>query len=227
MLAHLIDRLRLAEIPEQIIVCTSTVAQDDRLCELAAAEGVECFRGDPDDVLARMLAAADAFAVDTIVSCTADNPFVDPVYIDKLVRFHHRHGNDFSRSEGLPFGTFAYGLKREAIRRACQIKAEKDTEVWGGYFTSTGLFTCGVLTVDDPAVHWPDLRLTVDTPEDFSLAVELFKRLSGREQIFSLQEIVRLCRANPELPLLNSAISQQPGKPIRLKNDDVDLAKKP
>lgn len=92
MLSHMIERLRLADRPEQIIICTSTVAQDDRLCELAEEEGVKHFRGDPDDVLQRMLDAADNFQVDTIVNCTADNPFVDPIYIDKLVDFHLSEG---------------------------------------------------------------------------------------------------------------------------------------
>lgn len=217
MLSHMIERLRLANRPEQIIICTSTVAQDDRLCELAEGEGIECFRGDPDDVLRRMLDAANHFQVDTIVSCTADNPFVDPVYIDKLVDFHLSEGNDFSMSEGLPFGTFAYVLKREAVEQACSIKDTVDTEVWGGYFTGTGLFKCGTLTVTDLAIKFPELRLTVDTQEDFTLITEVFKRLFVPGKVFTLKEIVLLCKKNLDLMKINNEVQQQPGAPIKIK----------
>ncbi|TLS66738.1 hypothetical protein FEF65_09465 [Mariprofundus erugo] len=217
MLHYMVERLRLAQRPSEIVICTSTIGQDDRLCEFAQAEGIRCFRGDPDDVLFRMLSAAEAFDVDTIVSCTADNPFVDPVYIDKLVDFHLAGDFDFSRIEGLPFGTFSYALKRDAIKKACEIKDEVDTEVWGGYFTQTGLFKCGVLEVVDSNVKWPELRLTVDTQEDFDMISEIFAKLYNSNSTFSLEEIVQLCRDNPELVALNSSVKQKVSLPIKLK----------
>ena len=64
------------------------------------------FLGEPDDVLLRLLNAASQFRVDTIINCTADNPFVDPEYIDKLIEYHENNNNDFSKIEGLPFGVF-------------------------------------------------------------------------------------------------------------------------
>ena len=88
MISHLLDRLKLANRPDEIIICTSGVAQDDPLEEVAQREDVLCFRGHPEDVLLRLTEAAGKYGVDLVVSCTADNPFVDPIYIDKLVDFH-------------------------------------------------------------------------------------------------------------------------------------------
>ena len=217
MLSHMIDRLRLAKTPEKIIICTSPVEQDDRLYDFAMQNGLECFRGDPDDVLFRMLSAADKYDIDTIISCTADNPFVDPEYIDRLVDFHVQQDNDFTRSEGLPFGTFAYALKREAVRKACEIKDAVDTEVWGGYFTETNLFKCGVLQVTDDAVRAPELRLTVDTQEDFDLVTEIFKRLTKPSRLFTLAEIISLCKENPNLVKINNHVMQKKAPQIKLK----------
>jgi spore coat polysaccharide biosynthesis protein SpsF len=217
MLGHLIDRLRLAKAPGLIAVCTSTIAEDDPLAEFAAEIGAECYRGDPDDVLARLTEAARSFGLDVVVSCTADNPFVDPVWADKLVAYHTANDLDFTRIVGLPFGTFSYAISAAAMVEACRIKDEVDTEVWGGYLTETGRFRCGALEVDDPLVRWPELRLTVDTPEDFALAERIFEALQRPGEIFSLEEIVALCRHRPELWALNAAVRQKPGKPIRLK----------
>ncbi|MFC2081654.1 cytidylyltransferase domain-containing protein [Candidatus Bipolaricaulota bacterium] len=217
MLEHLVERLRKAERPDSIILCTSPVAEDDPLAEWAERLDIGLYRGDPDDVLLRLTRAAQEFGADIVVSCTADNPFVDPEYIDCLVDFHLSGGYDYSRSEGLPFGTFSYGLTRHAMERACKIKAAKDTEVWGGYFTETGEFACGILRITDPAVAWPELRLTVDTPEDFELVTRIFEELSSDGGIFSLREIVGLCRRRPDLLRINQHVVQRAPEPIVLK----------
>jgi spore coat polysaccharide biosynthesis protein SpsF len=217
MISHLIDRLRLATRPERIVLCTSTLGGDDPLVDIARAEEIDCFRGHAEDVLYRLAGAASHFEADTIVSCTADNPFVDPEYIDRLVDFHHANGHDYSMSEGLPFGTFAYAVSRQAMIRACEIKDETDTEVWGGYFRDTNRFKWGVLAVDDPSVRWPELRLTVDTPEDFELAVRIFDELYEPGRIFPLQAIVSLCRRRPDLVAINSHILQKPARPLKRK----------
>lgn len=217
MLGHMLDRLKLAESPAEIIIITSPFEQDDPLVEFAVQEGVKYFRGDPDDVLLRMKTAAEEFGVDTVISCTADNPFVDPVYIDRLVAFHGRQKHDFTNTEGLPWGVFSYAISYPALEKACEIKAERDTEVWGGYFTQTGLFNWGTMKITDPAVRWPELRLTVDTPEDFDLVERIFAELSQPGQIFLLAEIVALCRRRKELVLINSTVEQKAGIPIKLK----------
>jgi len=216
MIAHMVERLRLARGPERIILCTSPVAQDDPLAEFAAAEGIACFRGDPDDVLQRLTDAAQRYGVDTVVNCTADNPFVDPVYLDRLVDFLHAYDYDYADTDGLAWGLFGWAMTREAMLRACRIKAERDTEVWGPYFTETGLFSWGTLVVDDPRIRWPDLRLTVDTPEDFELVTRIFDELYVPGEVFPLEAIMDLCRTRPDLVAINAAVRQKKPIPIRV-----------
>lgn len=219
MICHMLDRLKLAQRPSDIVICTSPLAQDDPLVEIAQQENVQYFRGYPNDVLLRLTNAAAQFAVDTVISCTADNPFVDPEYIDRLVDFHLEHGYDYSKSEGLSFGTFAYALSYPAMVRACEIKAEPDTEVWGGYFTETGMFSWGVMQVDDPSVRWPELRLTVDTPEDFELVTRIFDELYEPGKVFPLSAIIDLCRHRPDLVAINAHIQQKSARSIKVKSE--------
>ena len=222
MIIHMLNRLKLAHCPQEIIICTSTLSQDDPLEEIAQMEGVKCFRGHPDDVLLRLTNAAKENNVDLVINCTADNPFVDPEYMDYLVKYHVENGNDFSKIEGLPWGTFSYLLNPSAMEKACNIKDENDTEVWHGYFMDTGLFKWGKLLVKDPEVHWPELRLTVDTPEDFLLITRIFDELYDGENVFPLRDIVSLCRRKPELSEINSTIKQKPGIPIKVKTSSKD-----
>lgn len=216
MIVHMLDRLKLSRRPTEIIICTSALAQDDPLIDIAREEGVQYYRGHPEDVLLRLTNAAEEFGVDTVISCTADNPFVDPEYIDRLIDFHLEHGYDCSKIDGLPFGAFAYALSYRAMVRVCEIKAETDTEVWGDYFTEAGQFSWGVMQVNDPSVRWPELRLTVDTPQDFELVTRIFDELYKPGQVFSLAEIVALCRRRPDLVAINAGVKQKPGRKIRV-----------
>ena len=220
MICHMIDRLKLAQRPEKIILCTSTIEQDEPLVDIASQESIEWFRGEPEDVLVRLTDAAEEFEVDTILNCTADNPFVDPEYIDQTMDYYDAGGYDFTRTEGLPLGTAGYVVSRTAMKRACDLKAETNTEIWGPLFTDTGQFRCGFFKVADPAVHWPALRLTVDTPEDFMLVTQIFHELYQPERIFPLSEIVELCRRRPDLVAINSGVQQRAGFAFKLKSND-------
>jgi spore coat polysaccharide biosynthesis protein SpsF len=217
MICHMLDRLKLAGSVGQIVICTSPHPQDDPLVQIASQEGVDLYRGDPNDVLLRLTEAAERFGIDTVINCTADNPFVDPEYIDKLLEYHLASRHDFSRIDGLPFGTFSYALSRNAMEKACKIKDEKDTEVWGAYFTETGLFSWGNLRVEDPELYWPELRLTVDTPQDFELISRIFDELYRPGTVFPLRAIIRFLRQHPDSLAINSGIRQKPGLPIRVK----------
>ncbi|MGB2963458.1 MAG: NTP transferase domain-containing protein [Anaerolineales bacterium] len=218
MLVHLLDRLKLANHPDSIIICTSPIPEDDPLIEIAKQENVQFYRGHPDDVLYRLTQAAEQFGVETVINCTADNPLVDPEYIDRLLDFHWQNNHDFSKIEGLPFGTFSYALSYPAMVKACEIKDKVDTEVWGGYFTETGLFSWGIFKVVDPAVRWPELRLTVDTPEDFFLMEKIFGELYTPDEIFTLGEVVNLCKRHPDLAAINADVKQKAAPAISIKN---------
>jgi spore coat polysaccharide biosynthesis protein SpsF len=217
MISHLISRLKLSKKHDKIIISTSVIPQDDPLEELARKEGVSIFRGDPFDVLKRIHHTAVNFDIKTIISCTGDNPFIDPLYIDKMVNFHLENKLDFTRCVDLPFGTFAYALDCNALKKACEIKDTDDSENWVGYFTDTGVFKHGVLNVDDELLKWPQLRLTVDTIEDFNLIKVIFNELGRDEKIFSLKQIVSFCKSRPDILKTNQHIKQRASKPIKLK----------
>ena len=221
MIIHMLDRLKLAKIPEEIIICTSTVSQDDPLEEIAEQQGIKCFRGSPEDVLQRLTDAAEIYNVETVINCTADNPFVDPVYIDKLYEHHIKQDNEFTKIEGLPWGVFSYAISSDALKKVCKIKNETDTEVWHGYFMDTGRFKWDALEVNDESVLWPDLRLTVDTPEDFEMVTKVFDELYTSKSVFPLSDIVELCRNKPEIPAINENVMQKAGIPIKVKEKDT------
>lgn len=210
MIAHLIDRLKLSNEAGHIVLCTSTVEQDQPLRTIAASAGIGAFLGHPDDVLVRLRDAARQFDADEIVSCTADNPFIDPFHLDYLVRSGRERGLDYGIVRDLPFGITGHYVRREALEKACRIKDDVNTEFWPEYFTESGVFRIGEVEPMDPRFVRPDLRLTVDYAEDLALVTRVFEALYKEEGIFSLAQIIDFLDANPNVRSLNANMEQAP-----------------
>jgi predicted dehydrogenase/spore coat polysaccharide biosynthesis protein SpsF (cytidylyltransferase family) len=199
----MLDRLKLAKRVDQIIVCTSTNPQDDPLIELAEAEGVASFRGDEDDVVKRLSDAATAFNLDYILSITADCPFSDPEYADRIVEAYLETNAALIRALTLPHGAFSYGVKPEAFRKIVEIKDQTNTEVWGRYFTDTDLFEVYDLPIENELHRQPGLRMTLDYPADLEFFKAVFAELYQPGEVFSLDEILRFLRDHPEVVAIN------------------------
>mgnify|MGYP000129593631 FL=1 len=204
ILSHMIDRLKLAKSVDEIILCTSIHEQDKPLGIVAKENNIKCYYGDPEDVLARLLGAADEFDLDYILNITADCPFVDPEYADKIVKEYLETDADLIRQFDLPHGVFSYGIKVDALREVVNIKDSFDTEVWGRYFTDTGLFKVVDLDVQNKSHIRPGLRMTLDYPEDLEFFKAIFDALHKDNQVFSLSAILNLLDAQPEIIDINS-----------------------
>jgi len=211
---HLIDRLKLAKRPDLIVLCTSTNSDDDILEERAKANGIPCFRGSEDDVLDRFSKAAKEYNVDFIVVTWGDELFCDPEYVDKMVELFEAKHPDLIVCDELPLGTYTYGVNIEALNKVCAMKKETDTEVWGKYFMQKGLFDVQYLHVTDKALKRPNVRITLDYPEDLELVKKIFGYLYEPGKVFSLRSILHLLDLHPDLMDINKDCQEQYNKRI-------------
>src|SRR5674476_526257 len=84
VLEWVVRAARAANLVDEVIVATSTLAGDDVVADLADSLGVAVVRGSEDDVLSRFVAALDAYPADALVRLTADCPLLDPSLIDAV-----------------------------------------------------------------------------------------------------------------------------------------------
>ena len=203
IISHLLDRLKLSKKIDEIVICTSTSKQDQPLEKIAKDNNVNCFFGDPDDVLVRMYDAAKKYNLEYILTITADSPFVDPNYADEIVKAYQKSDADLIRQFDLPHGVFSYGIKIEALKKVLDIKDSSDTEVWGRYFTDTGLFNVLDFEVSNTFHKRPGMRMTLDYPEDLDFFNAIFDSLYQEGKVFSLDKILYLLDANPSITKIN------------------------
>ncbi|MFC2163337.1 cytidylyltransferase domain-containing protein [Candidatus Altiarchaeota archaeon] len=219
MVEHLIERLKTARLPDTIVLCTSTNPQDDELIPYAERTGISYFRGDEDDVLKRLLDAALRDGLDFIVSTTGDNPLTDPGYIDKTIERYKETDADYIYCPDLPFGTFSYGIKVDALRKVVGMKKERDTEIWGHYFKDSGQFHVEKLEPEE-CLRRPDIRLTVDEPVDY----DLMKKIVFYYLLPGLKQVIGLLDEDPSLAEMNKGVVQRQAevKEVLVEEDDQD-----
>jgi spore coat polysaccharide biosynthesis protein SpsF len=194
----------------RVILATGRGASDDPLARIAADLGMECFRGDENDVRRRFLDCARECDLKKIIRVCADNPFLDT---DALRLLRATLADDDSsdyigfRVGETPailthFGFWAEGFTRAALERAAREDAgalykEHVTNYF--YWGNPDGFRLRWLDVDAALVDRDDIRLTIDTSEDFKRAQAIFSAAAGRECEFSIPGIVRWLDENPAL----------------------------
>lgn len=224
VIEHLIDRLKTAKLPDLIVLCTSTNRDDKILADIAERNNIHFFRGSEQDKLGRFLGAAKRYNVDFIVSVDGDDIFCDPEFIDKTIEIFIRTEADYITCKDLPLGAASHGIKVDALKKICKIKNETDTEVYGGYFTDTGLFKVEILDVEDRELRHPEIRMTLDYPEDYEFFKTIFDELYTPGRIFTLKEILALLRRKPDIMTINKHLQQKYVERIQ-KHPKVKLKK--
>ncbi len=202
MITWMIRRLKLSSGLDEIIVATSTNSQDDALEVIANKEGVRCFRGSEEDVSLRLYEAAEAYALDYIISMTADCPLLPYEMIGDLVDTFKSTNADLVTCYELPAGIYLSGVKPKAMKRLIEMKASDNTEYWLYYFLKTNLFKVVALPVDSSLLR-SDYRFTLDYPEDYEFLKTVYEGLGPEAYKATTKEIISFVDAHPELAQIN------------------------
>jgi spore coat polysaccharide biosynthesis protein SpsF len=176
MLTFLLRRLRPAR-RAALYLATTDLPADDALEAAAIQEGVPVFRGADADVVARYVAAAERFSLDTVVRVTADCPFVDAELVDFCLE-------KVERIEAFDLATtktkFPPGLDAEIYRADTMAKLHRDGRLDASerehltlhYYNHSDRYRIQYI---DPMASWPSgaRHLTVDTAADYAFATRL------------------------------------------------------
>lgn len=189
---HLISRLKMTENIEDIIISTSTNAQDDVFEKIASDTQVNIFRGSENDKLWRYLQTANEFDLDAVIIVDGDDLLCFPEYItDTAEALRKDLDSDVIFTRGLPLGAAASGIRKKSLEKVIFLKDEDDTEVWGGYFTSGENFNVGYLQAEG-IFHHPEIRMTLDYNEDLIFFETVFEELYKKNNKFSSRDVMEL-----------------------------------
>ena len=88
MLQFQLERLRLVQQADQLIVATTSLEEDRPIVALCKQMGVDVFCGESEDVLKRYYDCARLCGAGIVVRITGDCPLIDPEIVDKVIGFY-------------------------------------------------------------------------------------------------------------------------------------------
>jgi spore coat polysaccharide biosynthesis protein SpsF len=169
MLERAILRLRAAAVVQEVVVLTTDLDQDDAVAREASRLGAPVYRGSEDDVLLRFQDAAELFKPEIIIRATADNPLIDIGSVDRIVRALVSAQLDYCMERDLPYGAATEACTAAALAKThVQARDPRDREHVTLYIKEhSELFQVAFLEAPEN-LHYPELRVTVDTAEDIA-----------------------------------------------------------
>lgn len=213
MLTRMVERLRLVPSLDGIVVATTVNAADDSIEALAAQLGIGCWRGSEDDVLKRVLDAAHAFKADVIVELTGDCPLIDPAIVEHCIQAYKEAGVDYLSNIlertypiGMDTQVFATSVLDDVARRTDDATDHEHVSLY--IYRHPELYSLKNVAAPTDLFD-PELRLTLDTKQDYELIDTVFSALLPKGPDFTLGDVLTLLKAHPELRKINDHVAHR------------------
>lgn len=205
VLGHIVDRLKRAAVSYPIIVATSDQSSDDSIELFCNHSLIPCYRGSLANVSDRFVSCAEKWGLDYAVRINGDNLFTDPDTIRPMLAIAETGAYDFITN--VPGRTFPYGMSVEIVRTdfyrqtvAMQSLVEQEhVTTWLYYNESVGR---RYHYYSKLRINACSMKLALDTQEDLKRFESIAMRSDRYLPTLSLQEVVRLARAESNSPWL-------------------------
>lgn len=210
LIEHVIYRIKAIKEVTTIVLATCWGDENNVLIDIAKATGINHYVGSINNVLERFYNIYTIYGGEFIMRVTGDNPFTDPEFASQAAQLAIREKPDLCHIDNLPLGTGVGMIKGTAL----SIAYEKSHMPYHFEHVTPYLkehpnifHECSIpVDITNPFTH---LRLTVDEPEDYQLAEQLYNELYHGNP-FSLRDVIKYLIMNPHLASINSSIIQRP-----------------
>jgi len=207
VLEHIVSRIRQIEYVSEIILATTAEHEDDTLVLEAKRLDILVYRGDKQDVVARLLGAACMGNAESILKINGNHPLFDPYLAEDMIKKHLCGSFDFSYNEhvnGVLFGTGCEVINKKLLYDLNdKTLTPEQREAGTLYFHQNDLgYKLNIHPYSNPRRYF---NICFDTGKDLKLIDFVINNL---EQPYT-GEIIDLLDKNPVLVESNKYISIQ------------------
>tara|TARA_B110000014_G_C20090112_1_gene570605 strand:- start:576 stop:1340 length:765 start_codon:yes stop_codon:yes gene_type:complete len=212
-----LKQLSFSESIEKIVIATTTLDEDVPIVTFCRENNIECFRGEPKNVLDRYYQCAKRYNFSIIVRIPSDKPLIDPKIVDDAIRHHNAYDyiTNFLTAS-YPSGTEVELLSFKTLKDVWQ-KAELPSEL--EHVTSyihTHQNEFNILNIEHPN-DLSHLGWAVDRIEDLDLVRQIVLKIEKRPIL--LEDILELFGREPQLIGINKNVDRNEGNIKSLKED--------
>ena len=212
VLQHMIERMRRSEYIDEVVVACTTSEHDQIIVDLLDMMECRYHRGSENDVLTRVLETAKKFEADIIVELTSDCPCCDPSLADRIIQGLFECKADYSSN--VIQRTYARGLDVQVFTMKAleQMNLEVDNQVdrqhastW--FYKNPKTFKHYRIATNKNSEDFSDIRLTLDTEEDYELLRLVFNAFPNNH--FDWSDLWQLTEMYPEMFEMNKHVPQK------------------
>ena len=211
LIKRVIDRIKCSERINKIVLATTNNSKDDILVEFVKGIDVDVFRGSEDNVLERVVFAAEEYSIEHIVELHGDNPFLDPTIIDIAINRYELTKCDYISNTikktfpmGLRVQVFPTVLLKEIYNTIDDPAVNEHVSLY--FYENPDIYQIESL-VATSELNLPDIRLTVDTEEDFKFVSNIYREIiqNGLYPNFKTIDVLNIIDQKG-IPLINEHI---------------------
>lgn len=200
LLEWVLLRTSRSRLLNKVVLATTDLEQDKKLASIAESLGVDVYRGSEQDVLGRFVLSGKKYNASLIVRICADNPFIDPEEIDRLISFYRDNKCDYACNHRAQLGSqYSDGFGAEILSLKLMVEmadraVEKRHREHVTSFLLDNAEDYAIKAVPAPSgLNKPDLRFDIDTLGDYEYIKSLL--LKGVHIKMPAMEIVSLALA--------------------------------
>jgi spore coat polysaccharide biosynthesis protein SpsF len=213
MLKHLVDRLRQVKSLQAIVLATTINRTDDCLEAFAKEEHIACFRGSEEDVMSRVIGAADSVQADIVVEITGDCPIIDPLIVEQTIQMFLHNSCEYASNSlvrSYPDGMDTQVFALETLKRSAAMTNDPlDREHVTLHICNHPELFRQVTLIASSDLYWPELGLTLDEKEDYELLQNLIEYFGPSMPYFGCREVIDLLRTKPEWVAINQEVRRK------------------
>jgi spore coat polysaccharide biosynthesis protein SpsF len=192
---HIADRLRRVAAIDDIVLATTADVANDPLVAWGEDMDLPIVRWpNEDDIIGRLLSAADLTGADVFVKVNADCPLIDPDIIDAVLSAFLA-GDDVDLATNKLDGSFPLGYSIEIVRvstlrrcdHALQQAAQRELVIQWMIDHPQEFRLLGV----SGSAQSTQYGLTVDYPADYEIVSKIFEALYRPGECFGLEAVLR------------------------------------
>lgn len=204
-----VQRCRAMKYVDEVVVATSDLGNDDILEDWCNQHGILSFRGSEQDVLDRYVCCAREHEAELVIRVTSDCPFVDYELGDRTIRQTVLEQTDYIFYPPRPLGLMVEAVPFRTLEEVHRISTEARHREHVTYYIREYRDRFRTIRAELPPIyHHPELRLTLDTPEDYRLLCTVAEHFAG-DVLVPVPQIIEWLLANPDVAAINGSVKQK------------------
>lgn len=211
MLYHLLKRLSKAQFIDDFIIATTDNPKDDQIINFANSHNFKFFRGSEDDVMSRVIGAAEFMNAELVVEITGDCPLIDPSIVDQVISTFLNNDVEYVSNvdvRSFPDGMDVQVFSLKTLKKSASLtKDEKDREHVTLHIRKNPEIFSRINFVSPPELFWPELGLTLDEYPDYILIKNIIENFFRKNKsYFTCHEVINYLKKNKSLLKINENI---------------------